>query len=480
MKKNCLIAFIIGLISYSLFAQKKIADFKNSLKENSTDIKDVIPIVNTENDELAIFIADAKNVYGYKLNSNFIVKEQLSSETKKRKYKVLLGSSIKNNDYRIFLSNNDKSQFAYINFSFDNQKKSTKEFILPSGQTFLQTVSVKNKFYILSANKITGTLLINFINHDEVLQYFAIDLTKTTFLNKKGKEVIATDLLFPFNNTPIKKFEKDTPNSIEAVSDNRKMYLKGDDIVITFDHNKSIAQVLTINLNSKKVSKNIFKKPLAHIKSGRKKTNSFIYDNRIALIAATKEVFVMHILNYNTNEFIKEYVFSKDEQITFKNSPIIQEGGFYNNYRALEKSKKFLRKVTSNKIGVSIIRNKGDYQFTIGGYVNQRSGGAPMMMMGGFGGFPMASFGNVSVFFNPTMLAYNSFTNTKSTRIECLFNSNFEHIKDKEFSKNIFDKIKSSYTRSKVAETVFKYKNFFIKGDYNSNTRMYSLKKFTR
>nr|BFF39220.1 hypothetical protein BACY1_10250 [Tenacibaculum mesophilum] len=190
----------------------------------------------------------------------------------------------------------------------------------------------------------------------------------------------------------------------------------------------------------------------------------------------------MYILDLATGNFIKEYAASKDEEILFKNSPIIQKGGFYNGYRELEKTKKFLRKITTGKIGVSVIKNKNSYLFTIGGYVEQRS--AAPMMMAGFGGIggPIASLGsvNVNLFFNPTMFAYNSFTNTKSTQIECLFDTGFEHIKDTKIPRNIFDKIKSTPRKSDIAYTIFKYKDFYIRSDYTPSDKTYHLRKFTR
>ena len=100
-------------------------------------------------------------------------------------------------------------------------------------------------------------------------------------------------------------------------------------------------------------------------------------------------------------------------------------------------------------------------------------------MMGGFGAIPMASFGGATLFFNPTALAYNSFTNTKSTRIECLFNDNFEHLKDEKVADNVFDKIKKSSASNHVTETIFRYKDYFIKGNYNNYTKIYTLKKYT-
>ena len=190
----------------------------------------------------------------------------------------------------------------------------------------------------------------------------------------------------------------------------------------------------------------------------------------------------MYILDYSTGNFIKEYAVNQDEEILFKNTPIIQKGGFYNGYRELEKTKKFLRKITAGKIGVSVIKNKNTYLLTLGGYVEQRT--AAPMMMGGFGGIggAIASVGsvNVNLFFNPTMFAYNSFTNTKSTQIECLFDTNFDHIKDAEVPKNIFDKIKSTPKKSDIGYTIFKYKDFYIRSDYTPNNKTYHLRKFTR
>ncbi len=484
--KRTLTFIAICFIFPSVFSQEKIASFKNSLKTNNTNIKDVIPIVNKENDELAMFIADAKKVYAYKLNTEFKVTDQLSSETKKRKYKVLLGSSINGDNYRIFLTNKDKKKYASINFSFTDKKTSMSEFEFPHDEVFIQTIAHENNFYLLVGSTVIGKLYLYSFDELGNPKKNEINLNGIMLLDKKGKLKKITDLLLKSfngfittNSSSIKKFEKDTPNSIESVSETKKMYVRGNDIVISFDHNKKITQVITINIDTKELTKKEFDKPLVNIKSGKKKTNSFIYENNIALVAANKEVLSMYILDYNTGKFIKEYSVSRDEKINFKNSPIIQKGGFYNNHRELEKTKKFLRKITSQKIGVSIIKNNNNYQFTIGGYAQQSSGGG--MMMGGFGGMPMAggNFGGTTVFLNPTMLAYNSFTNTKSTRIECLFNDNFEHIKEAKAPDNVFDKIKKAPTPYLAAETVFRYKDYFIKGDNSSFGKTYTLKKFT-
>lgn len=468
---------VLFLTSTNTFSQHRLTRFTNTLKENSTDIKDVIPIVNKENGNTVMFIADAKKVYGYKLNSEFQLIDKLASETKKRKYKVFIGGDIHGQDYRIFLSNTSKNQFASINFSFSNKTTSNTKFKLPQYEYFIQTIAPKNKLYLLTADKNSGNLYLYSFDKDGTPIKDKITLESTHIIGKYDRAVKIAALLTGQGN--VQKIEKNTPNAIETVSDLVKMYVRDGNIIITFDQNKKVTYALAIDIESKNSSMKVFNKPLANLKSSRKKTNSFIYDNYMFEVAANKEIFSMHILEYPSGNFIKEYAVSKNEEITFKNTPIIQEGGVYNSYRELEKTKKFLRKITSENIGISVIKIAGDYLFTIGGYVNQRQGGGMMMMGGGFGAIPIGGVGNATFFFNPTMFAYNSFTSTKSTRIEGVFNNNFEHIPNKEIPENVFDKINDSKTYNETAKTVFRYKDFFIKGDYDTRTRVYHLKKFT-
>lgn len=472
MKKRTTLSLVSILVCMSLFSQTRLAMLKNSLKTNSTDIKDIIPIVNKENDELAIFIADAKNVYAYKFNNQFELVSQITSETKNRKHKILLGSGIDKDNYCVFLSNTSYNKFAAVNFSFIEKKSSLNEFNLPSNEVFIQNIMHGNTFYILTASKNIGSIYLYTFTVNGKYKKAMIDLDYNLLLNEYNTPVNIADMLI--HEESIIKIEKDTPNSIESASKKTKMYLRGDDIVLSFDHNKQFTQIITINIPSKKLSKKTIDKPLMDISDGRKKSNSFIYDDKIITIAATKAVFSMHILNYQTGKLYREYAFTQDEPITFKNSSIIQEGGTYSSYRELEKTKKFLRKITAKNIGVSVIKNNNDYQFTIGGYIEQNSTGPAL----GYG-VPM-SFGNVSLFFNPTMMAFNSFTNTKSTRIECLFDTDYNHVPTKEISNNVFDKINQHVSAGKDHKTVFRYKDYFIQGVYNSYQKTYYLTKFTK
>ena len=152
----------------------------------------------------------------------------------------------------------------------------------------------------------------------------------------------------------------------------------------------------------------------------------------------------------------------------------MQEGGLYDSSRELGKTKRFLRRIAKGNTGLSVRKVKNKYHVTIGGYIIQNTGGGMMMP---FGGIPIGSIGAVTVFFNPAQIAFNSFTNNKTTRIESLLDTDFNHIQG-EIDENAFDKMKDFKSNNKGG-TVFKYKDFFIKTRYNSFSKEFNFKKFT-
>lgn len=472
--KNIFLNFLFIICGLS-FSQTKITSFKNSLKTSESQFKDVIPVVNKGNDELAMFFADAKHVYGYTFDKNFIVNDSLSSEVKNRMYKVFLGSSInKNKVYRVFISNTNKSKIASIKFSFSDKKTSLNEFSLSENEIIIQTITHLNRFYLLTTSNLGRKLFLYSFDDDGNPIKNEIDVNDILLYNRYDDvEKISESLLFA---NPIEKFEKDTPNSIESVSEKIKMYHKGDSLLISFDYNKKRTQIISIDIPTLKATKKDYKKPLQNLKDRLKKTNSFLYENNLFVIAATKEVFSMLVLDFKTGEIIKEFAFSNTEEINFKNTPIIQEGGVYEDYRELEKTKQFLRKITANEIGLSIIKSNNNYQITIGGYTEKNMSYPPVM--GTFIGSTVVGTDGASFFYNPTNFAFSSFNTTKSIRIECIFDANLQPIKNIDIPENVFDKINNSNTNNNSINTVFKYKSFYIKGDYNETNKVYSLVKY--
>ena len=470
MKKIFLSILFIS-ITISIFSQETVLSFKNDLKDSSSDIKDVIPVVNSETDEIAFFVADAKNVYGYKIDSNFKITGKITSEEKARKYKVLIGSSASKNDsYRVFLTDKNQNKFAFINFSFKDGSTSLQEFSIGEDEEFLQTVNSKNQFYLISGSKLKNQLYIYTFDENGTPIKNNIDISTLRFINSKGKNTNLLSLLITGND--LTKFEENTPNSIELTSEETKMFVREDAFFITLDHHKMFTQVLEINLNTFKADSFQFNKPSLGEKA--KRTNSYLNGKNIFTIAVTKDEFSVEILNFETGNLLKEYSANKNDSITFKNSAIIQEGGMYDSYRELGKTNRFLRRISKGNSGISARKVNNQYHVIIGGYIVQKSSGGMMMP---FGGIPIGTIGAATVFFNPAQIAFNSFSNNKTTRIESLLDENFNHVKG-EIKENAFDKMKDFKSNNK-GSTVFKYKDFYIKTEYMSFSKDFVFRKFT-
>ncbi len=146
----------------------------------------------------------------------------------------------------------------------------------------------------------------------------------------------------------------------------------------------------------------------------------------------------------------------------------------YDAYRELGKTNRFLRRISKGNSGISARKVNNQYHVIIGGYIVQKSNAGMMMP---FGGIPLGTIGSATVFFNPTQIAFNSFSNNKTTRIESLFDENFNHVEG-EIKENAFDKMKDFKSNNK-GSTVFKYKDFYIKTEYMSFSKEFIFRKFT-
>ena len=275
---------------------------------------------------------------------------------------------------------------------------------------------------------------------DNILSKTIVNLSGYRFIDKNGNRVKARSLMLPnYKISKMPKMAVNVPNPIDITAETSKLYVNGKDLTFTFDKNTGSTQVLKLNLDNFNHEKIVFEKRL----SKAKLSNSFILDNNIFLASSNKKELILDILDLNTRKIVKTYSVNSKEEINFKNGPIIQEGGIYNRTRVIETTKQFLRKITADYFGVTALKNNNRIELTLGGYSPVQQG-APMM--NGFGEIPIASFGNVTTFFNPTMFAYNNSASTKSTEINCLFSEDFEHVEG-EIQKNIFYKINSFTNR---------------------------------
>ncbi len=481
--KKIIFALFLLLQNLILFSQEEKVVFSNDLKTSSYSIKESYTIFDDADNTLAVFLQDPQNVYGYLYDQEFNQLGKVQLPNLARKYKVFLGSSSKGKSKNIYLSNERKTKFSVIGFSFDGGNIVNEEIELKlKNEKFVQSVSLNNKFYILSTTK--GQSLLNVYEFGENASYkkHTLDFSMQRMLDKDNKRVTLYSAMAQkkggATSYTLEKVQYENPNSIETTSSKSKLYIIDNQIIITLDGSKEFTQIIKLDINNYTYELRTLEMPFISYSGEFKKSNSFIHDKFIYSIVSCSDEMTFRIQHLEDESIKKEYSIKKDEAIIFKNSPIIQEGGVYAKYRELEKTKRFLRKITSSDVGISVYKINNSFQITLGGVKTLSRGGAPMTP--GFGGIPMGAIGPLQMSFNPTMAAFGSYTSTKSTYINCLFDEGFEHIEG-DIQDNVFDKIDLYLDDNDLyvsAETVFGAHGSTYLGYFIKSKRQYKILKF--
>lgn len=437
MKSNSCLFFLLSFFCgiFIIQAQKEVLNLPTAYKSVFYDDKESLAISNPNTKELVIFVEDVDNSKAVLLDEGFSVIDQLTLKSLERSFKTFIGYQINDDKtYSLFFTNKAKKKFGVLVLDFQTgeiiQKKLDFEL---SGESYVEGISHETNFYLMSVTKSGSNVhFYKFKDLGVVAEKKSVDFS---FLNKIGyndNHITASSYL----NSSLIKVDVKSPNAIETTSSSNKLYVVDENFVFTFDKEKDKTQVAIVSPNENfKVSLKAFEKPI--LKAGLKNHNSYLYNGKIYQVTSTPKALVFTIKDFNSNVLIKELNIKREQKITFKNSPIIQEGtSFGNNTRHLETTSQFLRKASRGDIGISTYLDKGKYKITIGSKIEKPQGGG----FGPMGGFPMASFGAISATFNPTFFAYGNYSSSKSTYIDCVFDENFNHING-EVPTNSFDKI---------------------------------------
>ncbi len=482
--------FFLGIcFAFSVFqatAQNTFLKVDNDKKQGYRFVKDAFSVVDKNTQNLAVFIDDNKTMNGYLYSKELKRIGSIASDGLPNRYDEIIGHTIKGKEITLFLKSSNNKKFGSILFDFENSKtKETKFDFKLRKENFVQTYSKDERFYLITSQKRTSDIHVYTFENGKKVSKKTLSFADKNIINSGSKEATLHDLMNTSvgigSNIKVIKIDEHTPNSIEATGDASKLYTRDGSFLLTFDKNKKITYLIEVFLPDLSASFSQVEKPQLSENDFYDKSNSFVYEDKIFQIIASNSQMKFSAKDLKSKKELKAITLNKEEDILFKNTPIIQEGGVYNKdrVREMEKTSKFLRKISADKIGLAVKPTNSGYQITMGGTKELNAGGGAMMMPGFGGAVPVASFGAMSMSFNPTFFAYNSYTSTKSTRIESLFDNNFSHVSG-EIEENAFDKIKTfaDEQKNKKAENVFKYKNGYLYGNYNSKENVYELTYF--
>lgn len=480
-----LLFFLFLILSIPSFSQVVLGsiDFKPSRING-----DAVSVI--DNDSLIhLFVTSKKEINKFKFNADFSLNQRADYKAPRSRNEELAGYAVLiDGTIQLYYSNSNRTNFTVNSYKDGQQTVASEDFDFKfKDDIYLQSFTYKNTFYLLSIDRDSTLKLFTFNGASYTLKEFP--MATMTFKSKgNGKprylhHLLTTDSAFSSTLGEVTLIDSESPNSIETVSELNKIYTVDDHLIITIDKEVEKTYVIDIDLKNMSIKTTVFAQPMNQFDSDTAKSNSFYYDGKLFQNVVSKDQLVTTITDYKSQEQLKSIEVLRDEEIAYTNSPIIQEGGAYDNYRELEKTSQLLRKMTAATPGISVYEMNGDYEITIGGSKEQNSGPAVGFGFGNAGGAIPVGGGNsvipiafVSV--APVWNAFNSYTTTKSTYFISMYDKQLNHL-DGDVKENVFNKIEAFVEKSSPRiQTVFKFNDQFIYGYYDKREKKYFLVGF--
>ncbi len=494
MKKVILLLLMIS--TCVSFSQEILMEQDIQLKSIFKDKRESYPVLNEKNGKLILFLLDDKTITELRLNQKYIITNNFSIERPGKKYKILLGSSIVENQCYLLFTNENKNKILVKSINNAPNKDSEKLLAINfKDERFLEAIGFKNTTYILTVKRLSSLLKLHEVKGKEIVNSIEFDFSKFKFsedtypilsyiLNQRTDPLRFTSDIYLVDNK--------NPNPLDITSELYKIYCYSDKIFISFDNYFDHTKLITIDLNDYTYSLKEYNH--GKIECGdayKKQSNSYLYDNNLYQIMVCRHELLLSVLDIEANSVLKEWRVNKTEDISFKNSDLVQKGSsislLQNEEFELSTTKQFLRKITHSSPGVSIYKLPYVLEVTIGGYAEYSSnvGGIMMVSPGTSVSTPYGLISTPPVYhYNPTMYSYNRSKSSRSVYFKSLLDqSTFEHV-DGEIQVNAFDRIEEYYDlvndTSSVftAETLFKVDDYYIYGYYHTTEKKYYLRKF--
>ncbi len=461
-----LIVLLFTLLDTS--AQEVVFEKEIKLKRGIKEDRSSFPIVN--GDELALFLFDHKQIHGLLLDQNYEQINELTTAKPEGKFEDLLGYSIDQNGYHLFFTNNKKNQFITKSFNFNNKESTeTVQEIFPYDEKFLECISYKNRFYIITIYKNSSVLNLYAFEGSNKLNMTQIYLEDHKFADSDYAKLF--DVLTALSSMPkLHKVDYGNPNPLSLTSEQNKLYCYDNKIIITLDNENYNTKIIRINLEDFSYQLRNYEKgeiaPHNNDYYNYKQSNSYLYNDYLYQISGSLEELYFSISKLETKALVKEYRVNKEEEITFNSTPIMQVGGTsgftMNANKELGKTKKILSKIASSEIGVTAYAVNDTLEITLGGYMDVQIGS----------GIGMAGV--------PGSMGVSVETSRSVTFKTLLDNATFQKLegnvsKKKLSEAEVYSK-KNGYDI--IAKTTVKIDDYFILGYYDKLEKKYYLKKF--
>lgn len=461
-----LIFALIFHCSFMTVAQQKL--FQEYIGWGGNKIE-LHTICNKNKDQSCTFAVKGDSIRAFVFDGNVRLIRQFRMEHPSGE--KVLGGFIRDSMVYLFTEKPGKDELHnyVLNIATGKIKESFVAFDLKK-EKVVDHISAGDRFLYFTANNKTSTLIVyNFTSEQRW------DTVRYTFTESAWEDI--TSLHGLSHSVSITKVDLEGECSINTAVKGNKLYPRNDSLFLVMNNHRDSTHVYSFDLEHKKVNAWVIKHHAGPApESGAYSDNSFLLRNKLYYVLATSDSLCLQVVDLYTGAINRSYVANSDDEILFKNTPIIQEGGQYSfgASRELGKTKQLLRKMVNGDAVITATLNDIDQvEIIVGSFAKMSAttnGG--MVMPSGGPGSPMIMV--------PAGGFYRN-TWVKSARFKTLLNtSTFEHI-DGNMGNSINEKIEYYTGGIKIppeAENLFMSGGRYYHAYYNKDERRLVILKF--
>jgi hypothetical protein len=484
------VVFFLLTAGFALQAQEILYQKEISLKRGFGDKRESYPVTNHTDESVSFFLLDNRTVKGNLFDGALNLIDSLEAPRPDNSHAELLGSTYSDKTYNLFFSTKSYKSIKVLQFDYGRHKFAETMISLPlKKEMYVGSASYHGKFYMLTVVKFKSILKLYEFTGNAKSREQAYDFGKERFSNFSPYTLYSILL-----NNGFTSIDNEVPNAIDVVAKKNKAYFGNGMMMLTIDNDLTRTGLISIDLKSLNGNLKFYNQGYTDCRNNLSASaNSYIYKNNLYQFIVCSDGMEFSISDLASGQTVNEYKVSKEDEIYFKNTPVLSQTGSNNtdeDGKALTKTKQFLRRVASSDAGISVYETNAGVQITLGGYKVVQNGPAtsPMMMTPGFGmgmgmgmGMPYGMYSPMYYRYNPTYYGYNSYKYTRSVYFKSLLNkTSFQH-QQGSIPKNAFDKIQQftkEIDKEMIAETIFKKGPVCVLGYYHKPDQKFILRGF--
>lgn len=325
------------------------------------------------------------------------MEQTLHAPKPEKKYRDILGCQLRGSEYTVFFSNSWHTDLASVSFNFVTNK--VEQHIIPLNldkESYFSSFIYKNNLYFITRLKDAPGL--RFFTFSEGTHF----TTKTLIF--KNIDTGLTSFYAAFSPDNAAQIDVEASNDFNIARHKTKILVIDEKIYISLDYSNKSTTVIRIDLRNYESAVLVYDQEIKTCGSISTTNNSFLYKDKLFQFTSCSSGINLRIINLSDGKILKQFAAAGNEEIIFKNSPLIQKS-----LSSLKKdkeltTKQFIRKTSNSLSFVSVSENIKTLLVTLGGY-KYNSSSFPM----GPGGTPMGSSTSETLIYFESVLSKDTF-----------------------------------------------------------------------